>query len=241
MNILTLKVVGLWPRNEGVFQFDLYTVYALICVFVFIDGSLLFQITYLVFAHFDLEALVQPIFIVWTATLGSIKVLYFIRNRRIIKQLMRALTDDLFQPTTAEQINLVSPALNIWRKIYGTYWFLVIVTVFLWLFYPLLDKSFHKRQLPIPAMYPYDTTETPFYEISYLHQVIGLFLVAVAGLNVDTLMAALMVYTGAQCDILCDNLRNLEDSSATKSEYNMMLIRCVEHHKKILRYEVDTK
>ncbi|RZC39416.1 odorant receptor 46a, isoform B-like [Asbolus verrucosus] len=43
------------------------------------------------------------------------------------------------------------------------------------------------------------------YEVTYLYQVISIGFLAMAHLNMDTIISALMVYVGAQSDILCDN------------------------------------
>ncbi|RZC34115.1 7tm 6 domain containing protein, partial [Asbolus verrucosus] len=51
--------------------------------------------------------------------------------------------------------------------------------------------------------------------------------------NIDMLVSALMMFLGAQCDILCDDLRNL---GSVSSDFNKEIKRCVRHHKEILRF-----
>jgi hypothetical protein len=230
MNLLTLKTVGLWP-SQG-YKFDFYTLYALISMVLLIDGSILFQVMHIVFDNLNLESVTGPIFIIVTQSLGSMKIFCFMRNIRTIKGLIDDLNDELFQPKSTTQIDLVSPGLSIWSKTYVTFWVLVSSTVTLWSVFPILDKSYKDCRLPFLARYPCDTGVSPFYEIAYLHQVAGIYLVAIASLNIDTLMAALMVYIGAQCDILSDNLRSFQDR---QYDFSRMFVRCLKRHKKILR------
>ncbi|RZC42882.1 7tm 6 domain containing protein [Asbolus verrucosus] len=115
---------------------------------------------------------------------------------------------------------------------YFTLWSLATFTLSVWSIAPILDKSFKKYQLLFPALYPYNTKKSPLYEISYIHQVVGLFITATTDTNLDSLIAALMMFIGAQCDILCDNLRNVDCNM-----FREQLKVCMQHHEEILRYE----
>ncbi|KAJ3648708.1 hypothetical protein Zmor_020489 [Zophobas morio] len=81
-------------------------------------------------------------------------------------------------------------------------------TVFLWAIYPILDGSVKQNSLPFRAWYPYDTTVSPFYETTYVYQIVSVAFIASTGITVDTLITALSEFIGAQCDILCDNIKN---------------------------------
>lgn len=229
MNIDTLKILGLWP-NHQVYKFDFYILYAIISVIVFIDGAVLFQILHLVFDQTNLESFTGPIFIILTQLLGSIKIFHYILNIGIIKHLVSSLKKDMVQPVD-KQISLINKSIKTWKVIYVTFWTLVSMTAFLWSIYPFLDKSYAQFSLPFPARYPYNTKQSPLYEISYCHQVIGLFFVSIASLNIDTLIAALMMYIGIQCDLLCENLKN----SKHHKIFHKQLAIYVKHHKHILR------
>lgn len=229
MNIDTLRIVGLWPDHQ-VYKLNFYTLYAIISVIVFIDGAILFQIMHLVFDKTNLESFTGPIFIILTQLLGSIKIFYYISNVGIIRHLIETLRTDMVQPAK-KQLHLIKKSLDIWKLIYVTFWTLVSMTAFLWSIYPFLDKSYLEYNLPFPARYPYDTRHSPLYEISYGHQVIGLFFVSIASLNIDTLIAALIMYIGIQCDLLCDNLKN----SKPNDTLHKQIVSYIKHHQNILR------
>jgi hypothetical protein len=114
---------------------------------------------------------------------------------------------------------------------------LAFTTLVLWAIFPIMDGTVKDRRLPFSAWYPYNTKISPLYEITYLYQVISVWCLAIANLNMDTLIAALMMYIGCQCDILCDDMKNLRNS--VESDFNRKLLDCIEHHKTILRYRVQ--
>ncbi|RZC42733.1 7tm 6 domain containing protein, partial [Asbolus verrucosus] len=159
----------------------------------------------------------------------------FMRNVRILKQLRVTLKSDYFRIRTKRQRELIHPTLSIWKMTYVTFWILVSTTIVSWAILPLFNKG---KDLPFKASYPYDTKASPVYEITYIHQVVGIFLSAMASLNIDTFMAALMMIIGAQCDLLCDDLRNLKNSVV--SDFVASLIECIKRHKEILSFAEES-
>jgi hypothetical protein len=71
-----------------------------------------------------------------------------------------------------------------------------------------------------------------------------MWFLATANMNMDSLIAALMMYVGTQCDILCDDLKNLPKTHKPRdneTDFNRSLTGCIAHHKEILRYEVTKR
>ncbi|CAH1367598.1 unnamed protein product, partial [Tenebrio molitor] len=83
--------------------------------------------------------------------------------------------------------------------------------------------------LPFWAWYPYDAHSSPLYELTYVHQIISVWCLAMANVNMDALIAALMMFISAQCDVLSDNLKGL-----TGDDFNDKLVECIKHHKRIV-------
>ena len=231
-NILMLQLVGLWPKGDEIYKRDTYSLYAIISTIVIMGGHNFFQIINIFFVYKNLEALAGTIFITVTDVLASMKVYFFIRNVRLLKELMTTLNSKIFQPKNSNQIFMVRPALSSWKFMYVTFWIMAGSTVSMWSIFPFLDNSVKEKRLPFAAWYPHNTKISPFYEITYLYQVVGIWYLTVANLNMDTMIAALMMCVGAQCDILCDNLRNLD----SESSFNQTIIDCVRHHRLVVRY-----
>ncbi|RZC38949.1 7tm 6 domain containing protein, partial [Asbolus verrucosus] len=156
---------------------------------------------------------------------------------KILKQLMMSLNSDLFQPKNSEQINLVQPALKFWKINSFFFWTMAMGTVFFATISPFFTDSVTNRNLPFLAWYPYNIKISPYYEITYIYQIISITCSASTAVCTDTLIAALFLYIGAQFDILCDNIRHLYDIREDLStDFNKKFITCVKHHRAILKF-----
>ncbi|RZC34294.1 7tm 6 domain containing protein, partial [Asbolus verrucosus] len=233
MNIFSLRIIGLWPKGDGVYKLDFYSLYAAISVIFFIDCLGILQITSLFFAYSDFEDLTEMAVISMSELLTVIKVCIFIKNMGLLKSLMATLDSDMFQPKNIDQILMVAPALNLWKTIYNVFFAAGGIATSLLVILPLLDGS-KNFQLPLTIWYPHDINSSPLYEIMYFHQVISLFFILTAIYNIDMLISALMMYIGAQCDILCNNLRNFSTDGG--EDFNKILIHLIKHHRSILRF-----
>jgi hypothetical protein len=233
VNILMLQLVGLWPKGDEIYKRNLYTLYAITSTVLIMGGHNFFQAMNIFFVYNDLEALAGTFFITVTDLLASVKMYFFVQNIGLLKELMMTLNCEIFQPKTRQQIDLVRPGLTIWKMTYVTFWVMVGATTTLMLVFPFFNNSLQQKQLPFAAWYPFSTKKSPFYEVAYLYQAVGMWYLTVANVNMDTLIAALMMYVGTQCDILCDDLKNLQDLSDTKN-----IVKCVNHHREIVRYVV---
>ena len=235
-----LQSVGLWPKGNEIYKRNIYALYAVISTIVIMGGHNFFQVMNVFFVYNNLEALAGTIFITVTDVLASVKMYFFIQNVGVLKELMITLNSRLFQPKNFNQVELVRPDLNSWRFMYITFWIMTGTTVLIWSIFPFLDNSVKAKRLPFAAWYPYSTKMSPFYEITYLYQVIGIWYLTVANINMDTMIAGLMMYVGTQCDILCDNLRNLDRLTqaelGTNCTINQKIIECVMHHRLLVRY-----
>ncbi|KAJ3663562.1 hypothetical protein Zmor_007813 [Zophobas morio] len=236
-NIFKLRILGLWPDGDDTYKVNLYTVWATICLLVFNLGPNIFQTANIYFISDDLEAVISNIFVMLSEFLSIIKAYYVVQNMRILKGLMVTLNCDLFQPRNAKQVKMVQPSIEFWKTNYVLYWSVTLGAVFFLSFYPILDKSGKEHQLPFMAWYPFDTTVSPVFEITYLYQIFGVTCSAATALCVDCLIAALHVYIGAQFDILSDNVEHLHDDSG---DFDRKLIECVKHHKEIVRFAENT-
>ncbi|RZC33204.1 7tm 6 domain containing protein [Asbolus verrucosus] len=234
MNISLMKVSGLWPSGDESYKPNFYTLYASVLLTLLLLGHVFFQFVYVFLILDDLQAVTATSFLLLTEMLIILKTYCLIRNMGMLKRLMATLDSDLFQPKSTEQILLVKPSLKFWKRIYNIFWSMALSAIFFWSAFPILDNSFKDYRLPFFAWYPYDTKASPFYEITYIYQIICICFAALVDIGIDTLIAALNMYTGTQFDLLCDDLRNLHDPDEV--DVSKKLIACIRHHKEILSF-----
>ncbi|KAJ3648705.1 hypothetical protein Zmor_020486 [Zophobas morio] len=237
-NIFMLKILGLWPSGNT-YTIDVYSTYSLISILAFIYGHNFFQAINIYFIFPDLEAIAGTIFVTLSEMLTMVKTYYVVQNMQMLKQLMVDINEDHFQPRNSTQIKMIEPSLNFWKTTSTLLWGMSGGAVFFWATYPILDGSVKENRLPFLAWYPYDTTISPFYEITYIYQIISVAFIAATTLTIDTLIAALNVFIGAQCDILCDNLKYVFVEDRLNASV-AKLLSCFNHHKEILRFAYDS-
>nr|XP_015833042.1 PREDICTED: odorant receptor Or1 isoform X4 [Tribolium castaneum] len=238
-NILFLKIVGLWPVDNN----DVYRIYTLIVTVFFMGVFDFTRIMNIFFVYTDLKVLTATIYLTVTDITVLVKTCLFMSNIKTLKRLIVTINCDVFQPKTDHQKQLVQSGLKAWKVSYMVFWSLVFCCLVMWTVSPIIQATpAGRKPLPLPAWYPYNTDITPFYEITYVCQVISMWFLATANMNMDSLIAALMIYVGAQCDILSDNLKKMKTFSKIKEEqakFNQTLIDRIEHHKKILQFAYD--
>ncbi|KYB28921.1 Odorant receptor 46a, isoform A-like Protein [Tribolium castaneum] len=163
-----------------------------------------------------------------------LQAFYILMNMRALKGTLNNLQkNEMFQPKNLKQIKMVQPSLNEWTTLFRMFWFSGFAAMFLLSLFPLVDGTYKEFRLPFLAWYPYDTKSSPFYELMYLHQVISTYTVGVVDISADTLIAALNMYVGTQCDILCDNIRDID---GPVQEMDAKWKKCFTHHKEILKF-----
>jgi hypothetical protein len=232
VNIVMLKVVGLWPEENGSYKLNWYTVYAICSNMLFQVVHTLTQLINLGFIYDDLQALTGTSFVLSTELLTLLKTYYFVKNMRVLKKLMLMLNDNSFQPKTPKQKILAEDSLKFWKRIYISLCVTAGGALVFWAVFPIFDGSLGEYRLPFLAWYPYDTQSSPLYEITYVYQMISNVFICACNLDMDTLIAALNMYTAAQFDFLCDNLRNLESG---EDSFDGQFRKCIAHHRQILR------
>ncbi|XP_063925992.1 uncharacterized protein LOC135139622 [Zophobas morio] len=206
LNLTLLKAMGLWPEGQT-YKFDLYLLYGFTTTIMFATLHCVCRTWKLLTNLNDLDVVTGTAFLSISETLVVVKMLYMARNIETFKELLVTLNSDLFQPRDEDQIELVTPSLNVWKSMHNLLGISIVVAVTSYAVAPLVTGSAKKHNLPLLASYPYDATISPFFEVTYLHQVITIYIYGCCNANIDTFVAAFNLYAGAQLDILCDDLR----------------------------------
>ncbi|RZC43012.1 7tm 6 domain containing protein, partial [Asbolus verrucosus] len=190
INIVLLKIVGLWPGGDGTYECNFYTFYEIFSLLFIQISHIAVQTVNLIFILNDIQAVTGVIFALLMEILGMLKAYCLVTNMKMLKQLMITVNSDLFQPKSHRQRNLIQPNLDAWKAI-----------------------------------------------LTYLHQFVAINCISLVNVNIDSLIAALNMYIGAQFDILCDDVRHLhDDGEDAPVDVTQKLKKCVTHHREILKF-----
>lgn len=229
VNLNGLYLLGLWPQSSNGYKLNVYSLYTIISVGFLMTAHNIFRVMNIFFVISDLSAVAEIIFLTCTDVLASIKIFVFIYNIKTIKTLFHTLNTATCQPKSLLQKKLYLYETKIWVILSLTLYGIAVMVFTKWTITPLVHIE--NKSLPFLAWYPFDTQKKFFYELTFIHQTIGFFLLATANVNIDAFVASLMLYVEGQLAILMDNLKMMHWSS----DFNINLMKCIKHHKHILR------
>ena len=236
--LLQLEFVGLWPPGDGSYKLNFYTFYAIFILTIIFGGHFFFQTVTLFFVYDTIETFASNIFLTMTDIMIMLKVYNFIKHTKTLKKWLQLLKEDAFQPKDDRQIQIIKPTVDLWKTTYKFFFVLVCLAASVWSIVPFLNKAAEDKELPFPVWLPYDHTVSPFYELSYAHELFGLWFMGMTNVNFDNLIFACLTYVAAQCELLSDNLRNMLKCATSQHEplVHKGIIDCIKQHKELLRY-----
>lgn len=261
LNKLILKSVGLWPEKK--YQINTYALFAFCLNAIFLILNILMQLIHLIemIISGNIEQIIEAVYFVIGECGIILKVSCLALNTSKLQQLTLKLTKhDLFQAKNSKQVKILKKNYDSWSYCCNIYMSVMIVYLFIQIFHSLFGGGFESKGFLYTTWFPYRSTETPFYEIYYFYEVISIAFMLTSEINVDLFFLLMLVHIGAQCDLLCDNLKynicdfnqkenrinkineeenhKLRHPKAEEKPKNLMyqkLIRCIRHHKEILR------
>lgn len=245
--LITLS--GYWfPRKGNKSAILLYTAYSFVFFGCCLVGFAILELIYMIQVFGQMDEMINTMFVLFTHTTQTIKVIVFIYRKEEIYDLLDCLNEKIFKPKNATQKQRVILIVNYTNKLAKFYLFLVSLTVCFFGIFPLLDNS-TARQLPARIWFPIDFRVSPIYEILFVYQIFSGMISACSNAAVDTIIVAFISQISIQLDILCDSLyhtkqfaleklkqkkKSLTDDEVEK-EMKKFLKECTKHHVKLIK------
>lgn len=221
-----LSLLGLYPKRCINYGFNIYTGYTcLILITVFLD--IFCQTVHIFFNLDDVNTLAATIYTLPEKYIVLAKAYQLIYYRKQFQDIIQEVHTAKFQPVNKTQTVLRHKSLKMFKIFFSVYSGSVVTTIFLSALYPILDKT-EKKQFFSQAWYPYNSKISPFYEITYVHQCISLYIIAGVIVGVDLFICFQNIFIGCQFDMLCNKLRR-------STEQNF--INCIKSYRDILRFD----
>ncbi|EFA09245.2 odorant receptor 14 [Tribolium castaneum] len=211
-NLFLLKWIGLWPGED--YQLNMYSFYGFSVIILILCGHTLSTGLTLILDSGDIDTFTETMFILNIEFMTAWKALNFALNRKKFMQLLDAIDKTTFQPRNGKQVTLVLRNIDGWKVMFKMFGISLGLSFIFTGLLPIFSKTYKDRKLPMEAWYPFDSTKSPFYQLCYVYQMAAVAVAVMVILNVDTLVAAMNICIGLQCDLLCDNLRNLHTNTS---------------------------
>lgn len=249
-HIIIFGMFGFWKPLEKMRWKKIYSFYKYVMLVIWIV-FIISEIIYMVINKNNIDEFTATLFLAILLTLILIKMLVLYQNMDRLQLLIADLNRPIFQVKNMKQYHIA-------QKLANNYFYLCLFcgssTDLFWSLAPFLGKNritFEKR------WYPFDWHITPNYQLLYAFQAFVCIMNTLLCLNQDAFYPTLTTQISLQCDLLCDNLYNLdsyqdkdgllfeirhEDKIAMKTNkiiFSMQMTKnikiCIMHHKQILK------
>lgn len=255
-----MEICGFWlPENFDKYK-TLYKIYSIILTGATFIIYLLTEVVNIFLSLDDVSKLTDFIFIFLTHFCELFKLYYFFTYQTKFLNLLNNLNRDSFKPKNKRQLKILQSSMYNTRLVYGIYLLLCICTCFLWAVFPIFDSG--GMRLPMVTWFPFDTDESPIFEIIYVYQMICIVICGISNITLDSIAAGFMAHVCAQYDILNDQILHIREQSKRnlfenhsnlkprdydnddgfkvkpelQDEMDKELKRCVIHHYDLLEY-----
>jgi hypothetical protein len=231
-NILLLKIVAIWCF-ENEFLYKIYRYFVTSVLVLHIATMILFVVSS---KDQELDVILEGTYVTVGATEALIKNALFRRNFTAITNTWHNLEKEEFQPRTDEQKMIIDDYVSSTQIVFKIFNTIVGLTGSTLIILPWLTEE---SDLPTNSWFPFD------YHMPVLHEVIYIvisicalyFVFGNCGINLYCYIS--MSQIAAQCDLVADTVRNIEDISKNfntsklsnhESIKSTILIECVHHY-----------
>ncbi|XP_064215124.1 odorant receptor Or1 isoform X2 [Tribolium castaneum] len=226
-NTVLFRIMGHWPfGNPKLYR--VYTHFVLINMYLYNLTSLINMLKNLD----DTEEVTATIYNLLSTVAVIIKANIFHYHFNHVKTIVTMFESEAFQPKNKQQEKILKNGI-FWARFIFYYFFLTAdLTLVMWILFPIMDGE---RRFPSNAWFPYDYLSGRNYTLTYIWQSIFIIYHALSNVCMDTFFAMLMVQTGAQCDVLNNQVSLLGKESVDSDTVRGELGKCIHHHKLILK------
>lgn len=228
--LFLIKIMGFWNSNSSI----LYSIYKYLIIFILCSSNILVFIHAI--SHFYDDEVIDNLYIVPAVTEAPLKHLFFTKKFNKIWSSTLMFSDKLFQPRNQNQKKILENAVKYSQWTVRVYNIFATILCILFAIVPFLSK---KPQLPIPIAFPFSCDDPLVFDSLSMFLASFFALCAFSNGVTDSFFSISMLLLGAQCDILSDTLRNLdnflENDDTRNKEANKLLVMVIKHYQAIVR------
>ncbi|XP_029672550.1 uncharacterized protein LOC115241131, partial [Formica exsecta] len=246
LNRLSLNWIGLWPKSDEFalkrfgpdirvgFTFIMITFFSLIPLVYALTrvwGDMILMIDNLRVTLPMLSVLLKLVIMRWKQSI-VLSIINMIREDWMMLKLDAERDAMIKRMRTARLIVICAYILMIFTLIVVT-----ILPLFGLPFRHLTNLTDRNKPLPLQTYYFYDTDKNPQFELTYLTQIVGVFLAMIIYTSVDTFLGFVILHICGQLENFRRRLVNL----IVGKEFNKALRNNVVTHLRLIRYVNNTE
>ncbi|XP_058807256.1 odorant receptor 47b-like [Phymastichus coffea] len=242
LNRLSLDLIGVWPRENQEDDFLRNTRIPFMISWMMF-GLFLPQIYALTKVYQHLPLVVDNLITSCAALVSSTKLFMIWRRRKVLQQVVsRTASDWSREKTKVERKTMLKQAARA-RLFTMSGYAVMFACVLGFTTLPMFGLSIRvinnitdgRRYFPLQSSYPYDAEKSPYFELTYLSQLIAGGFVGVSFSVPDNFFGALVFHACAQCEILERRLVQVM-ACGNKQTIKLRLRSLVKMHVKLIRF-----
>nr|WCC57387.1 odorant receptor 48 [Papilio dardanus] len=213
VSLTALRLVGFWaPEGLSERGKSWYNVYGFFCFMFLLGTYIIIQVVDLFLIWGNLPLMTETAFLLFTNLAQIAKFVNLTVREKMIREIINDADQILRNENTEEGRDIVKQCNRETALLQFVYMGITMVTMLGWAF------SAEKNKLPLRAWYPYDTHKSPAYELTYLHQVVALYVAANLNVSKDSLVTALLAQCRCRLRLLALALRTLSRDLDVKGD-----------------------
>nr|ARO76442.1 odorant receptor 37 [Conogethes punctiferalis] len=217
LSLTIMQLVGFWAPNLRGNKRIIYDCYGFISFMFLLGTYLIIQSVDLFMIWGDLPMMTGVAFVLFTNLAQATKIFFTVRRRELVLKIVSS-SDEVLRAVKSDEAKKIVKSCN--REtlfLHMVFCFLTFVTMLGW------ATSAEKNQLPLRAWYPYDTTASPAYELTYAHQIGALYVAAFLNVCKDSLVTSLIAQCRCRLRLLGLMLRSLCQGMEISDKYHLTL------------------
>ncbi|XP_052758217.1 odorant receptor Or1 isoform X1 [Galleria mellonella] len=242
ISLTALRLVGFWAPDDFKGNYELIYKYYGFLSFTFYVGNFLTQAVDLFVIWGNIPLMTATLFLLGTNLAHATKFINLYLKRKLIKMIVDS-SDDVLRSVKNEEAVAIVKSCNRQTKIQLlTYLTLTYVTIV-----GLMSSAEH-GSLPLRAWYPYDTTKSPAYELTFGLQVYIVCVTAFLNVSKDTMVTTMIAQChcrlkliGLSLKSLCQDLHDDKSMSLSPNQEKIARARlrdCAIQHQTVLEAAV---
>ncbi|CAG9562191.1 unnamed protein product [Danaus chrysippus] len=248
-SLTTLKMAGLWaPHGMKTRRKALYYCYTFVILMFILGSFIILQVIDLYLIWGNLSLMTGTALVLFTNISHATKIINLIARRNSISFLIKDSNDDLVAETSPRGRELIKSCDRETRNQQVIFLLVTFITAVGW------AVSSDKKTLPLPAWYPFDTSISPAYELTYMSQMLTIMIIAVLNISKDSMVTTLLAQTRCRLTLVglaltnvCSGLMPQEHSKYGGGSSNKLFTSnqeaivknrlriCVQQHQRALR------
>ncbi|NP_001177533.1 odorant receptor 124 [Nasonia vitripennis] len=199
LNFRILRYCGIWyelPEHLWLVKI-VYKIFVVVVIFSFTLSELI----ELALTYDDLQNLTECLFLTLTFLALCFKMINFMCRQESLKALLNTFRDEICQPKTLEEKDIIEKNRSMLRLFCISYFSLGILSGSTLVFVPFASFKSSKIELPIKTYQPYDVEDFVLFSLTYFHQILSMYLGVLINVSLDMLVCGFIFLTCGQLDL----------------------------------------